>query len=149
MLEGTWDFSFSGLKTAMLRLVERLQPGVAPGKPRATGHLPLPDLAAAFQAAVVEVLARKASLAARQFQATQLFVAGGVSANQSLRVALQQAAPCPVHAPPAELCTDNAAMVAAAGCYRAREGRWDPLDVDALPDWVLGATQEEEASGPA
>jgi N6-L-threonylcarbamoyladenine synthase len=144
MLEGTWDFSFSGLKTAVLRLVQRLQPGTQPGRLPATAHLPLPDLAAAFQAAVVEVLAHKASMAARQFQATQLLVAGGVSANRSLRTALEQAAPCPVRTPPPELCTDNAAMVAAAGCYRARAGQADPLDIDVLPDWVLGAGPERE-----
>ncbi|MGA2112291.1 MAG: tRNA (adenosine(37)-N6)-threonylcarbamoyltransferase complex transferase subunit TsaD [Anaerolineales bacterium] len=149
MLEGTWDFSFSGLKTAMIRLVQRLQPETRPGMPPATGPLPLPDLAAAFQAAVVEVLVRKASLAARQFQATQLFVAGGVSANQTLRKSLEEAAPCPVRTPPAELCTDNAAMVAAAGCHRALAGEGDPLDIDVLPDWALGITAEGESIGQA
>lgn len=148
MLEGTWDFSFSGLKTAMLRLVQRLQPETREGKPLNTARLPLPDLAAAFQAAVIEVLVRKASLAAREFQATQLLVAGGVSANQSLRTAMEQAAPCPVRTPPAELCTDNAAMVAAAGCYRALARQGDALDIDVLPDWTLGVTEEGGARPP-
>jgi len=146
MLEGTWDFSFSGLKTAMIRLVQRLGPETRPGTPPALGSLPLPDLAASFQAAVVEVLARKASQAAKEFQATQLLVAGGVSANQSLRRSLEQAASCPVRMPPAELCTDNAAMVAAAGCYRALAGSGDPLDMDVLPDWALGVTNGSGAT---
>lgn len=149
MLEGTWDFSFSGLKTAMIRLVQRTQSEDRPGMPPATGRLPVPDLAAAFQAAVVEVLVRKASRAAREFQATQLFVAGGVSANQSLRNSLEQAAPCPVRTPPPELCTDNAAMVAAAGCYRALAGQSDALDIDVLPDWTLGVAPAEEGTGKA
>jgi N6-L-threonylcarbamoyladenine synthase len=136
-LEDSWDFSFSGLKTAVLRVVRKHQPQLAAGIDAPAAGLPIPDLAASFQAAVVEVLARKASRAAREYQATQIFVAGGVSANRALRDALGVLAPCPVRTPPPLMCTDNAAMTAAAGAFRFRAGQRDGLDFDAIPDWEL------------
>lgn len=127
--EPRWDFSFSGLKTAVLREVRRLQ---AQGLP-----LPVADLAASFQAAVVEVLVGKTVLAAMTLGAAEIVVAGGVSANQALRAAIKAQAPCPVHIPPIVLCTDNAVMVAAAGYYRYISGQRDALDMDVLPNWPL------------
>jgi N6-L-threonylcarbamoyladenine synthase len=118
----SWDFSFSGLKTAVLHEV------------RAQGEsLPVADLAASFQAAVVDVLATKAVRAARAFGARQIALGGGVAANRSLRARLEGLADVPVLCPPPRLCTDNGAMVAVAGYYRYQAGQRDGLDLDVLP----------------
>ncbi len=128
-LKDSWDFSFSGLKTAVLREVRRLEQS---GRP-----LPVADLAASFQAAVVDVLAQKTLAAVRQFGARSLLVAGGVSANTALRTRILQQAPVPVHIPPPTLCTDNAAMVAAAAYRRWEAGFEDDLTFDVMPSWSL------------
>jgi N6-L-threonylcarbamoyladenine synthase len=128
-LEGSWNFSFSGLKTAVLREVRRLE---------ASGMtLPVKDLAASFQYAVVDVLVGKAIAAAKEFNAREMLIAGGVSANQLLREMVEERAPVPVSIPPIYLCTDNAAMIAGAGYYRFIQGQRDPLDMDVLPNWPL------------
>ena len=136
--EPGYNFSFSGLKTAVLREVRRLQTQGAP--------LPVADLAASFQAAVIDVLVGKTLLAARKLGAAEILVAGGVSANRPLRAAFHAQSPIPVHIPPIALCTDNAAMIASAGHYRfaalstaARNKRSDRshLDMDVLPNWPL------------
>ncbi len=128
-LDGTWDFSFSGLKTAVLREVRKLE---ETGRP-----LPVNDLAASFQAAVVDVLLSKTLKAARQFNVTEIVVAGGVSANKALREAFLNQQEFPVHIPSISLCTDNAAMVASAGYYHHLQGQNDPLDIDVRPTWPL------------
>jgi N6-L-threonylcarbamoyladenine synthase len=128
-LEGTWNFSFSGLKTAALREVRKLQ--------EISNELPVTDLTASFQAAVVDVLVGKTVRAARMLGAKEIIVAGGVSANRALRETMRAQAPCPVHIPPIQLCTDNAAMVAAAGYFRFVSGRRDSLSIDILPNWPL------------
>jgi N6-L-threonylcarbamoyladenine synthase len=128
-LEGTWNFSFSGLKTAVLREVKRLQTQMR--------VLPIQNLAASFQVAVVDVLVGKTVNAAEEFEATEILVAGGVSANQALREAILERAPCKVHIPPLELCTDNAAMIAGTGYYRFQNGQRDSLDIDVLPNWPI------------
>jgi len=128
-MEGTWDFSFSGLKTAVLRVVRQFEDETKP--------LPVADLAASFQAAVVDVLVSKTLKAAHAFKAEQILVAGGVSANRALREAFLSQSEFPVQIPRLSLCTDNAAMIAAAGYFRFAHGQNDPLDIDALPTWPL------------
>ena len=128
-LEGTWDFSFSGLKTAVFYEVRELQ--------RKAKELPVADLAASFQAAVVDVLFNKTVRAAREFGAKEILVAGGVSANRALRQAFRAQTEFPVHIPSISLCTDNAAMIAAAGYYRYALGHLSELDMDVQPTWPL------------
>jgi N6-L-threonylcarbamoyladenine synthase len=136
-LEGTWDFSFSGLKTAVLREVRKRQPDIEAGVEAPRPGLPIADLAASFQAAVVDVLVGKTLAAAEEFQAREILVAGGVSANRPLRQALQLSSKLPVRVPPLNLCTDNAAMIAAVGHQRFLAGQRDALDIDVLPNWSL------------
>jgi N6-L-threonylcarbamoyladenine synthase len=128
-LENTWNFSFSGVKTAVLRDVRRLEASKVP--------LPVASLAASFQAAVVEVLVVKTIKAAQIYNAKSILVVGGVSANLALREAIKLRAACPVYIPHLSLCTDNAAMVAAAGHFRFIAGQRDPLNMDVLPNWPL------------
>jgi N6-L-threonylcarbamoyladenine synthase len=128
-LDTPWDFSFSGLKTAVLREVRDLE--------RKSNTLPIPDLAASFQAAVVDVLYAKAMAAAREHKAKEILVAGGVSANQALRNAFLNQTEFRVHIPPISLCTDNAAMIAAAGYYRFAHGQTSTLDMDVQATWAL------------
>ena len=128
-LEGTWDFSFSGLKTSVLYEVRELQ--------KKSRNLPVADLAASFQKAVVDVLFRKTINAAREHDAKEILVAGGVSANRVLRQTFRAQTEFPVHIPPISLCTDNAAMVASAGYHRYALGHTSQLDMDVMPTWPL------------
>jgi N6-L-threonylcarbamoyladenine synthase len=127
-LEDSWDFSFSGLKTAVMREVRQ----ITSQKP-----IPVADLAASFQAAVVDVLVTKTIKAVKEYNAKNIVVAGGVSANEALRQSIQLHATCPLHIPPLWLCTDNAAMIAGAAYYRYVRNQRDPLDMDVLPNWPL------------
>jgi N6-L-threonylcarbamoyladenine synthase len=138
-LEGTWDFSFSGLKTAVLREVRQRQPDIKAAVEAPRPGLPIADLAASFQAAVVDVLVGKTLAAAKETQAREILVAGGVSANRPLREAFEARSRLPVRVPPLALCTDNAAMIAAVGHWRYLAGQRDALDIDALPTWPLVA----------
>jgi N6-L-threonylcarbamoyladenine synthase len=136
-LDNSWNFSFSGLKTAVMRDVRRLE--------AIKVALPVVDLAASFQAAIVDVLVGKTLKAATEFSARQVLVAGGVSANRALRQAFQARSAIPVHIPPLALCTDNAAMIAGAAYYRFAAGQRDSLDMDVLPNWPfveLGAPRK-------
>ena len=99
--------------------------------------LPVADLAASFQAAVVDVLVTKTIKAAKEYNAKNIVVAGGVSANHALRQSIQLRATCPLHIPPIWLCTDNAAMIGGAAYYRYVRNQRDPLDMDVLPNWPL------------
>jgi N6-L-threonylcarbamoyladenine synthase len=132
------DFSFSGLKTALRHKVVGLGPGALNDRDRA-------DLAAAFQAAVGDVLVDRSARALAIFQARYrqsgpLVVAGGVAANLYLRGRLADLAAgegVELVAPPAHLCTDNGAMIAWAGLERLRLGLVDPLDFAPRPRWPL------------
>jgi N6-L-threonylcarbamoyladenine synthase len=108
-LKGSDDFSFSGLKTAVLHTV-RGESGPTP---------PVPEIAAAFQASVVDVISKKAAAAAGREGARCLLLSGGVAANGPLRDALIERSPVPVFAPPPVLCTDNGAMIAACAHFRS------------------------------
>jgi N6-L-threonylcarbamoyladenine synthase len=125
-LKGRYDFSFSGLKTAVLRTVEGIK-----------GELPVADLAASFQEAVVDTLAGKTLQAGEQFGARQIALAGGVAANLPLRQRIERLSPVPVHVPPVRLCTDNGAMIAAAAYWRFRSGERASLDLEAIANLPL------------
>jgi len=133
-LSEPYNFSFSGLKTAVLRTVEELK---ASGK-----ALPVADLAASFQQAVVATLYEKTMQAAEEFGARELIVAGGVSANKALRETFRSQVKYKVHIPHISLCTDNAAMIAAAGYQHFIRKQLDDLSFDVLPNWPLIATMK-------
>ncbi len=128
-LEGTWNFSFSGLKTAVLYETKNYE--------KAGRSLPVADMAASFQAAVVDVLLAKTIAAAREFGAKEILVAGGVSANRALRQAFKAQTEFPVNIPRLSLCTDNAAMIGAAGYFRYALGHVSEMDLDVQPTWPL------------
>jgi N6-L-threonylcarbamoyladenine synthase len=135
-LKGDLDFSFSGIKTAVLRLVrERQQAGTG-----ALSEQEIADICASFQRVVVTTLVDRAFEAARRFGAKSIGVAGGVSANSRLRADLMfhgEQREMPTFLPSLELSTDNAAMIAAAGLRRFREGRLAPDDLNADPALAL------------
>ena len=166
--EKTLDFSFSGLKTAVLHYVEKA------GLETVRGHRArLCDVAASFQAAVIDSLLDKTAQALERERLDSLAVVGGVACNSGLRAALQSLrhsarirplAPSTRHStlnthrssliahhsaltrlwiPPPALCTDNAAMIAGVACHLARAGRRDnDLALNADPGWVLDAAYE-------
>jgi N6-L-threonylcarbamoyladenine synthase len=125
------DLSFSGLKTALLHHVK------ANGIPEGSA---LSDLCASYQAAIVEVLVRKTRRVARRLQLHDVQICGGVAANSALRAAFAVAGredDFRVYIPRPAYCTDNAAMIAAAGFHRLARGERDPLDLDAMPSSPL------------
>jgi N6-L-threonylcarbamoyladenine synthase len=124
-LKGSSDFSFSGVKTALLRLVEG-------------GRISSPaGAAASFQEAVVDVLVTKTVAVAREHRVRQILLAGGVASNKLLRECLAKNSPIPVLVPEPVLCTDNAAMIAACGYFRFKAGKVDDLDLDVVPSLKL------------
>jgi len=137
-LKGSYDFSFSGLKTAVLYLVRGYG---TDGKSKAWNEdgdgLPVADLAASFQAAVAEVLVEKTRLAAQGRGARQVLLAGGVAANTLLRQRMRERINVPVLCPSLELCTDNAACVAAVGWFKFQAGERAGWDLDVLPGLKL------------
>ena len=130
------DFSFSGLKTALLHAVQALS---------ALSDRERADLAASFQRAVTDVLVDRtanaiAMLREDKQQPTALVVAGGVAANSEIRrriEALAESRGLALHIPPPRLCTDNAAMIAWAGIERLTRGLVDPLDASPRARWPL------------
>jgi len=158
-LRGTYDFSFSGLKTAMLHLAEgatqHQQPIPTTGNTRdkqvsqytrmgvqaaQKGTTNVGLLAASFQEAVVDVLAVKTRLAAQEYHVKQVVLAGGVAANLSLRTRLEQELlPLRIRLsyPPIEFCTDNAAMIASAAFFHLNQAEVSGLDLDVSPGLSL------------
>ncbi len=165
-LRGTYDFSFSGLKTAMLHLAE----GATGDQPERDGHLlsgpggkqvsqytrmgaqaaqrggaNVGLLAASFQEAVVDVLAVKTRLAAQEYHVKQVLLAGGVAANTSLRTRLEQELhPLNIRFayPPIEFCTDNAAMIASAAFFHLLRGEQHGFELDVEPGLSLPFTKK-------
>ncbi len=125
MLDEGYDFSFSGLKTAVVRTVER-----EPSSDTA-------DVAASFQEAVVDVLVTKAARAVRELGARGLCLGGGVAANSLLRGRAPCAVDVPTYLPSKAMCTDNAAMVAAAGAFRLAHDGPSPLSLAPEPNLLL------------
>ena len=127
------DFSFSGLKTAVINMFkEKISRGES---------LPLADIAASFQEAVVDVLVGKTIHAAEEKCVKAVSVTGGVSANSRLRAAFEETCKkkdIAVFFPPLSLCTDNAAMVAAAGYAHLQRGEFSTLRLDVFPNAPLG-----------
>ena len=139
----TFDFSFSGLKTAVLRVVQRYsnidrlhQPDdVSEGQMK---NMPTADIAASFQMAVVDVLVGKTKTAADQYDVAEILLAGGVAANSLLRNKMMASAGRPVRIPPLHLCTDNAAMIGAAAYWRFQAGDLTDWSCDVIPNLRLG-----------
>ena len=129
-MAGTYDFSFSGVKTAVLRTVQKLQ--------KESDELPVADLAAGFQHSVVHILFDKTMQAAREYGAKNIIIAGGVSANKCLRdTFLTEQNEFRVFIPKLSYCTDNGAMIGAAGYQRFIAGKFDNLDMEIFPNWPL------------
>ena len=117
LIEHQYDFSFSGLKTAVARWITQQQ--------KLGNHISVPDVAASFQEAVVDVLTKKAIAACQEYGVEHLVIGGGVAANSRLRVLAQErcdAAGIVLRVPSPQLCTDNGAMVAALGSKLVRQG---------------------------
>ncbi len=130
-LKGTSDFSFSGVKTELLRLVEKGKISLSVGS--GDEIVTVADAAASFQEAVIDVLVTKTIEAAKERRVKQILLAGGVASNELLRRRMVEKSPIPVLVPELVLCTDNAAMIAACGYHRFQAGRTDGLDLDVVP----------------
>jgi N6-L-threonylcarbamoyladenine synthase len=131
MTDGARDFSFSGIKTSVSLYVKRHAPLSA---------AQIADVAASFQAAVVKMLVRKTIRAALHLGVKRVVLTGGVAANGPLRERLRGEATehgIALHIPPPRLCTDNAAMITAAGTARLQAGERAGLDMNARPDLAL------------
>lgn len=149
-LKGSDDFSFSGLKTAVLRLVEE-QCEKAPRREETTplsddipskGEATVDksekaDIAASFQEAVADVLVTKTVAAAKRLGARQIMLCGGVASNRLLRQMMAERSPIPVLIPSPILCTDNAAMIAACGYFHLEAHKTSGWDLDVMPSLRL------------
>ncbi|MEQ7220706.1 tRNA (adenosine(37)-N6)-threonylcarbamoyltransferase complex transferase subunit TsaD [Vagococcus fluvialis] len=134
MKEDNYDFSFSGLKSSFINLVHNAE--------QRNEKLKIEDLAASFQASVIEVLVSKTIRAAKEYDIKQLILAGGVAANKGLRNTLTQAVSTELTdvelvVPPFKLCGDNAAMIGAAAFIEAKKGHFTDGSLNAKPSITL------------
>ncbi len=145
-LKGSYDFSFSGLKTAVYRAkAGKLGPTETGRIFRDGGQKAFEQgdasahvrMASGFQSAIVDVLVAKTAAAAREFGANSVVVAGGVAANRLLRDTMRAAVDAPLFLPEIRLCTDNAAMVAMAGAFMLQRGEIASPDLDVDPNLSL------------
>ena len=149
-LQGAYDFSFSGLKTAVLRAVQHEVgvdttfpsfelPGLLNDQQRA-------DFAASFQTTAVETLVDKAEKAFHDYSPASVVIAGGVAANQELRRQLQERLPLPIEYAPMQLCTDNGAMIATLGCFYAQKKLpTSPFELEVQPSLSMTKTAWAQA----
>lgn len=132
--EGSYDFSFSGLKSSVLNYMHNM---------KQRGETPVPEaVAAGFQNSVVEVVTAKTLRAAREFGVEQVIAAGGVAANKGLRKSLTETFKkenIPFFIPPLPLCTDNAAMIAAAGTVMYEKGLTGNMAMNGRPGMPLSS----------
>lgn len=144
-VQGSYDFSFSGLKTAVLRAVQR-EVGVdfthpSHQLPELVSERQRVDFAASFQRIAIETLVDKAEKAFQDFHPASVVIAGGVAANQELRRQLSERLPITIEYAPMQLCTDNAAMIGALGYYAARHSApTPPQDLEVIPSLSMTKT---------
>ena len=140
-MRNTHDFSFSGLKTALLHMAQDrgvyLADSDDPPDDAATAGV-VRELAAAFQESVVDVVSTKLVDMAKKYRVKGLVLGGGVTANARLREEIIRRSPLPVIIPPPVLCTDNGAMIAACAYYQHQRGEQWPMDLDVDPGLPLG-----------
>lgn len=145
-LKHPYDFSFSGLKTAVLRAVQK-EVGVSYDFPsfKLKDKLKtseINDFAASFQYTAIKTLVTKTVKAYNEFQPKSVVIAGGVAANQELREQLKAALPIDIDYAPISLCTDNAAMIATLGYYKFMNGKvTDPYELEVIPSISMGKTK--------
>ncbi len=141
-MQGTYEFSFSGLKTAVLRYMQSRMRDQDLSEPLVTTpggvvNMDVPlyvaQVAASFQQSVADVLVAKTVEAAREFKVQMILVVGGVAANSLLREEILAHAPVPVRIPDLAFCTDNAAMIGACGYYRFQQGQVSDMTLDVDP----------------
>jgi N6-L-threonylcarbamoyladenine synthase len=144
-LDGKYDYSFSGLKTAVLRAVQR-EVGVdttfpSTGLAERLNDQKRKDFAASFQRTAVETLVDKTEKAFNDYKPKSVVIAGGVAANQELRRVLSERIPLKIEYAPMNLCTDNGAMIASLGYYYAQVKQpADPLDMEVEPSISMTET---------
>ena len=136
-MKDTLDFSFSGLKTALLHMAQ--DRGIYPSPEEGVDQARLVrEMAAAFQESVVDVISSKLMEMAAKYRVKGLVLGGGVTANARLREEIVRRSPLPVIIPPPVLCTDNGAMIAACGYFQYLRGEVSALDIDVDPGLPLG-----------
>jgi N6-L-threonylcarbamoyladenine synthase len=135
-MKGSLDFSFSGLKTALLYYIKKREIPVSEDE--------IPHIVASYQEAIVDVLVEKTFKAAKGCSIPRIVIAGGVASNSRLREKFYEKAEkegVEIFVPPPVLCTDNAAMIAVVGENLLKKGKRDSFDLNAVSRWPLGSTE--------